>query len=309
MSLGRTVVALLVAAAAVAAGAWDLLDPPSAPEPLAVVPEGPLPRHLERAVSAWDDDVVVLVNQERAAVGRPPLKKAAELDAAASGHSDAMAIRDFFAHCDLDTGASPWARITAAGYQYSSASENIAAGYGSPAAVMAGWMSSAGHRANILSPDVREIGVGYAYQAGDLGNVRRDLDGNCVADDFDNGPYVHYWTQNFGARSGVYPVVIDGEAVSTPDRDVELYLYGSGWAGDMRIRNAGGTWTPWQPFVATVAWQLEPGTGLRQVDVELRSGVTVRSASDTIHSEDTSDVVFEDGFESGGPGAWSDAFP
>lgn len=308
MPFGRIVVALVAAAAAPAA-AWDLLDPPSAPGPLAVIPEGSLPHHLERAVSAWADDVVMLVNQERAAVGQPPLKKAAELDAAASGHSDAMATRDFFAHCDLDTGASPWARITAAGYQYTSAAENIAAGYDTPSAVMAGWMSSPGHRANILSSGFREIGVGYGYQSGDLGDVRRDLDGNCIADDFNNGPYFHYWTQSFGSRNGVYPVVIDGEAVTTPDRDVELYLHGSGWASEMRIRNAGGAWTPWQPFASTAGWQLEPGAGVRQVDVELRSGGTVRSASDTIHSEDASDVVFEDGFESGGPGAWSDAVP
>ena len=42
-----------------------------------------------------------------------------------------------------------------------SAGENIACGYGTPAAVVNGWMNSSGHRANILNASYTQIGVGY----------------------------------------------------------------------------------------------------------------------------------------------------
>ncbi|MDJ0690009.1 MAG: CAP domain-containing protein [Xenococcaceae cyanobacterium MO_188.B32] len=68
------------------------------------------------------------------------------------------------------------------GYQYSTAAENIAAGYQTPEAVVEAWMGSAGHRANILNPDLTEIGVGYEYLANDTGSVN----------------YNSYWTTTFG---------------------------------------------------------------------------------------------------------------
>lgn len=287
--------------------AWDLVNPPRAPGGLAVDPDQPEATRQPDTPS-YAEQVVQLVNQQRWSYNNlhlPPLKAVAELDTAAGDHSEAMAVRNFFAHCDLDTGTSPWQRMVAAGYSWSTAGENIAAGYGTPAAVVAGWMASPGHRANILDGDFRELGVGYYYQSGDAANVRLDQDGNCVQDGVD-GPYGHYWTQDFGARAGVYPVVIEREAPTTPSRDVELYLYGGGWASEMRLRNAGGTWTAWQSFQSEVAWQLAAGAGLRQVDVEIRSGATVRAASDTIVSEDTTDEIFSDGFETGGFASWSD---
>jgi hypothetical protein len=41
--------------------------------------------------------------------------------------------------------------------------ENIAAGQTSADAVFQAWMNSAGHRANILNPQARELGIGHAY--------------------------------------------------------------------------------------------------------------------------------------------------
>ena len=169
-------------------------------------------------------------------------------------------------------------------------------------------MASSGHRANILSTTLRELGIGYSWDGSDTGNVRLDANGDCTPDGT-GGPYSHYWTQNFGLRSTVYPVVIDREAYQTATVDVGLYLYGTGWASEMRIRNSGGVWTAWQPFAANVAWQLAPGPGVRQVDVEIRSGTTVRSASDTILSNAPDDVIFADGFDSGSTGAWSAVVP
>ena len=134
--------------------------------------------------------------------------------------------------------------------------------------------------------------------------MRFDLNGDCVVESSANGPYFHYWTQNFGSRSGVYPVVIDREAFMTADRNVSLYVYGTGWGIDMRIRNENGAWTDWQPFSANVDWTLSPGSGTKTVTVEIRNGVmSVLSHSDTIYL-DQGDGILEDNFESGGTSNW-----
>ncbi len=59
-----------------------------------------------------------------------------------------MAQRDFFMHCYPDTHTLPWDRMTTAGYTgRAAAAENLAAGYTTPEAVMASWMTSPyGHR-------------------------------------------------------------------------------------------------------------------------------------------------------------------
>ena len=48
------------------------------------------------------------------------------------------------------------------GITYSAAAENLASGQGTPAQVMNTWMSSSGHRANILNSTYNQIGVGIA---------------------------------------------------------------------------------------------------------------------------------------------------
>lgn len=120
--------------------------------------------------------VVALANKERAAAGCGPLKEDAQLRAAAQGHSDDMAARDFFSHTNPD-GADPGQRTTAAGYRWSTYGENIARGQQTAKSVMDSWMKSPGHRANILNCAFRDIGVGIHQGSG--------------------GPW---WTQNFGAR-------------------------------------------------------------------------------------------------------------
>jgi uncharacterized protein YkwD len=132
-------------------------------------------------VSAFAAEVVALTNQHRAAAGCAPLTINSRLMAAAQLHSEDMALRDFFSHTGSN-GSLPWDRIRAQGYTFSRAAENIAAGYPTPAGVMDGWMSSPGHRANILNCNLREIGVGHYFLANDTGSVN----------------YRHYWTQDFG---------------------------------------------------------------------------------------------------------------
>jgi hypothetical protein len=232
---------------------------------------------------SYEEQVMELVNQERWQNGNlPPLKHDVLLDASAETHSVNMAHRDFFAHCDPDTGKSPWVRMTDHGYFWNSAAENIAAGYSSPSAVMSGWMGSSGHRSNILSTGVRELGIGYYHQGDDQPTVRTDKDGNCAPESFSNGPYYRYWTQNFGSRSGVYPVVIDREAYETSSRNVDLYIYAPSGAVDMRFRNESGGWSAWQPYNPDYAWTLSQGNGQKTVSSEVRTANKSYSASDTI---------------------------
>ncbi|WP_327381118.1 sigma-70 family RNA polymerase sigma factor [Streptomyces sp. NBC_01207] len=120
--------------------------------------------------------VVALVNSERAAAGCGPLKEDPQLRAAAQGHSDDMASRDYFDHTSPD-GKDPGDRTTAAGYRWSTYGENIARGQQTAQSVMDSWMKSPGHKANILNCSFKDIGVGIHQGSG--------------------GPW---WTQNFGAR-------------------------------------------------------------------------------------------------------------
>lgn len=287
-------------------GELGLLPPPladPAPPPVDASPSlgsGP----------SFEEQVLELTNQERWDNGQlPPLKGHVLLAAAAEGHSTAMGQRNFFSHCDLDTGLGLGQRISNQGYSWNAAAENIAAGQGTPQSVMSAWMASTGHRNNILSTTYHELGVGYYLDSADSANVRNDLDSNCTAETFNNGPYFRYWTQDFGRRSSNYPVVIEREAYATASRDVDLYLYGAGWAQEMRLRNELGAWSPWMPFATDVAWQLSLGGGVKTVWAEIRNGATVRSASDTIVLDQPIDLIFTDGFESGDTSAWSNTVP
>jgi len=121
-------------------------------------------------------EVVRLVNLARSDAGCSPVRVDSRLATAARLHSEDMAARNYFSHTSLD-GRSPWDRMRAQGYTAGSG-ENIAAGYGTPAAVMTGWMNSSGHRANILNCSSRAIGVGIGRSSGST--------------------YGTYWTQDFG---------------------------------------------------------------------------------------------------------------
>src|SRR5262249_18310563 len=120
--------------------------------------------------------VLTLVNQQRAANGLAPLTRNSALDSAASQHSSDMAASKTLSHTGSD-GSSPGQRINAAGYYWYTYGENVAAGQSSAQAVMDAWMSSSGHRANILSPDFKDIGIAVVYRAGST--------------------YGYYWTQDF----------------------------------------------------------------------------------------------------------------
>jgi uncharacterized protein YkwD len=157
---------------------------------------GALPTHadLDRCMTPFEEEVLLLVNQQRAQgavcgatfyAAAPPLVGEQMLHNAAKYHSEDMALRDFMSHVNPD-GATLVDRIEAEGYPWRALAENIAAGYHTPQRVVEGWMDSPGHCVNIMKPTYTQIGVGYAYDQ----------------DDGAETPYVHYWTLDFGLPSG-----------------------------------------------------------------------------------------------------------
>ncbi len=110
-----------------------------------------------------------LVNRERLSHGEGALKADGQLQAAAQGHSEDMAAGDYFEH-DGRGGSTPVSRMRRAGYIFSSrigyaVGENIAwatLGLSTPQAIVAGWMSDVGHRANILEAKFRDTGIGVS---------------------------------------------------------------------------------------------------------------------------------------------------
>jgi hypothetical protein len=106
-------------------------------------------------------EVVTATNAERARFGLAALTPEPRLAAAAQAHARDMVARRFFSH-DSPDGRSVADRVLAVGYAYRVVAENIAAGQQTAAEVVDGWMNSPGHRANILSRDVAQIGIGFA---------------------------------------------------------------------------------------------------------------------------------------------------
>ncbi|RMF51195.1 MAG: DUF11 domain-containing protein, partial [Anaerolineae bacterium] len=212
--------------------------------------------------------IVELTNQVRASQSPPlpPLKLNLTLNASSQEHSNDTAYNGLSGHTGSD-GSAPEDRIYRNGYDYLYAGENWAAGQQTPDAVMTAWVNSPAHFANLVNTLYREIGVGYTFYPLDTNNS------------------FHYWVQNFGSRQDVYPVVINGEAQTTTLSSVNLYIYGQGWAQDMRVSNDPAfSGASWQPYTSTLSWTLSPGTGQRAVYVELRKSVTeTQVVSDTIY--------------------------
>lgn len=146
--------------------------------------------------AGYEQQVIDLVNQERSKVGLPPLTHSEQLEQAARYHAVDMAQDNYFDHNTYNPGnpnpVCQWFERVGGYYPgYSSLGENIALGYQTPEQVVEGWMNSPDHRANILSKDIWEIGVGYA--------VQMTSDGA-------------YWVQDFGKRA------------NTPSFKVKIFL-------------------------------------------------------------------------------------
>jgi uncharacterized YkwD family protein/spore coat assembly protein SafA len=125
-------------------------------------------------VKTQENEVIRLVNVERAKVGLPGLKANWQVCRVARYKSQDMINKNYFSH-NSPTYGSPFTMMQNFGVNFSAAGENIAYGQRTPAEVMVSWMNSPGHRSNILSPTYSEIGVGLA----------KNSSGTC------------YWTQQF----------------------------------------------------------------------------------------------------------------
>jgi len=108
----------------------------------------------------------------------PSLAWSDRLAAAALGHSRDMAERNYFGHAD-PAGASVGERVRQQGFRWRLVGENIAAGQGSPQQVVAGWLASPGHCANIMGREYAAMGAAYVVRPGSALEI--------------------YWTQVFGA--------------------------------------------------------------------------------------------------------------
>lgn len=105
--------------------------------------------------------MVVLINAQRAAHGLSALRSSGKLAQAAHAHACDNAARAVYSHVGSD-GSDLGARLRRSGYRMTTAAENTGLGFDSPEKMVGYWMASAGHRANILNPNITELGLGQA---------------------------------------------------------------------------------------------------------------------------------------------------
>jgi uncharacterized protein YkwD len=218
---------------------------------------------------------VYLGNLQRRANGVPPLRWNRQLTDAARWFSwDSTENRPsgFCGHQDT-LGGWPDARARTFGYLGGAGAENAFCGYVTPEYAITGWMNSSGHRANLLDPNSREIGLGY---------YRRLSDGR------------GYVTQDFGADAVYAPLVIENEALNTISQQVGLYIYnrqsGGGFsefspASEMMVaKDRCFTGASWEPYQTEKSFSLDPGVGWRSVYVKTRDTLgRTMTVSDTIY--------------------------
>lgn len=129
-------------------------------EPAKAPAQEPAAAPVSSAVSAYEQKVVELTNQERAKNGLKPLALDTELSKVAREKSRDMQSKGYFSHTSPTYG-SPFDMMKKFGISYRSAGENIAMGQRTPEEVVKAWMNSSGHRANILNSSYTHIGVGH----------------------------------------------------------------------------------------------------------------------------------------------------
>lgn len=134
--------------AATASSAAARVDTPRPPAPSTTVPPA------ERTIA---DDVIDLVNAERAQRGLAPFAWQSRVTAAAEIHSRDMAATQNMSHTGSD-GSNTGDRLDRVGFDWRSWGETVAAGFRTPESVVDAWMNSDGHR-QILLGDNTLIGV------------------------------------------------------------------------------------------------------------------------------------------------------
>ena len=136
-----------------------------------------------------------LINRERLPRRRAaPDGRTPPLEESAQGHSTSMAVHGYFEHVSPG-GSTPLSRMRESGYLSSSTpgymvGENIAWGSGTdatPAAIVAAWMASPPHRANILQGEFRDTGMGVSPH---------------LPSSFAGGQVGAIYTEDFGVKIG-----------------------------------------------------------------------------------------------------------
>lgn len=137
---------------------------PDTPEEKTEKPTKPVESD-NNANSSIEQEVARLVNIERQKAGLAPLTLSTELSNVARIKSQDMANKNYFSHTSPTYG-DPFEMMRSFGIKFGYAGENIAKGYKSAESVMNGWMNSSEHRANILNPNFKTVGVGYVNANG-----------------------------------------------------------------------------------------------------------------------------------------------
>lgn len=111
--------------------------------------------------SADERELVALTNQQRTEHGLKALTYNAKLHDAAEAKAKDILNKGYFEHVSPQ-GKTPWMFIDEAGYNYTKAGENLAIDFTTVEGPIPAWMASPGHRANILKPEYKEIGIAEA---------------------------------------------------------------------------------------------------------------------------------------------------
>ena len=142
---------------------------------------------ISSSKESFEQELLTLVNKERAKRRRKPLVLEESLTDAARYHAMDMAVDSYFAHDSKDQRKNGSHKKICSVFDRMnrfvkdgvfSRAENIAVGGKSPEQVMKDWMSSKGHRVNILDKDAKYIGLAYVYVEG--------------------SEWGSYWVQSFG---------------------------------------------------------------------------------------------------------------
>ena len=135
-------------------------------------PFSPPARHDADAISRR---VLELTNAARARARRcgpqafaaaRPLRLNATLGRVALAYAQELASHAYMEHTGRD-GSSPDQRVTRAGYSWRETGENLASGIMTPEEVVAGWLDSPGHCANLMNPAFSQMGVAFGVNARD----------------------------------------------------------------------------------------------------------------------------------------------
>jgi hypothetical protein len=217
--------------------------------------------------SAQETAFVNSLNQYRASKGLQPLLVSDDISEACYRHNHDMAKYKFFSHYSVKSdwfaaNASPWTRMSASGYTYStSKAENIAAGQSTAALVFAAWKASSGHNTNMLGSAYKVIGVSFYTLPG--------------------APYVYYWTTDFGGYVDSTSHAVGDLPATRYQQNNSKFVYSSGWAAFSTTKASGGSYRRTSTGSSSVtvkftgtylAWIATAGTTLSKAYVSVDGG-------------------------------------